>query len=321
MRIGVVGIGNMGRHHVRVYTVIDEAELAGVYDLNSKVAEDISQTYSITAYHNLSELLDKVEAISICVPTASHKEVALEAISKGVHVLIEKPISLSLDEADEIIKTAKKRNVTLMVGHVERFNPVVNTVKQIVSKDKIVYLETRRTGSYPSTPPKESVVLDLMIHDIDVVLSFVESRVKKTASMLLKRRSKKEDFVQAQLIFENGIAAVLTASRLTQKKVRELDIITEKAHITVDYMTQEVLIRTGLSAEYVDELTNGELGKSVRYRQVSAIEIPYIHKGEPLQFELEHFIDCARSNKTPVVSGEDSKKALQVALDILASSL
>ncbi len=160
-----------------------------------------------------------------------------------------------------------------------------------------------------------------MIHDIDVVLGFVKSRVKKVGSMALKRRSKDEDFAQAQLMFENGIAAILTASRLTQKKVRELDIITERAHIAVDYMTQEVLMRTGLSADYVEGLSTGAFARNVRYRQVGAVEIPYVHKGEPLQFELEHFIECARSSKPPLVSGEDGKRALQIALDILTSSL
>lgn len=313
MKVGIIGTGSMGTHHARVYTAMKEAELVGVFDTNPEKAQRVAQVYDTTAFDSLNKLLDRVEAVSICVPTVSHKEVALAAIDKGIPGLVEKPISSNLEDAQEITEAAAKKGLTLMVGQVERFNPVVDMLKEVITQDEIIYIEAQRLGPYPSAFPPEGVVLDLMIHDIDIILSLVQSEVNKVHSLGRKVKSAQEDIAHAELTFRNGVVAILTASRLTQKRVRELTVTQKNAHITADYMSQEVLIRTGLSTEYV-------AGQKVRYKQAGTIEVPYIQKGEPLQRELENFLNSIQTGAKPLVSGEDGQKALKIALNVLAAS-
>lgn len=314
VKVGVIGVGTMGEHHVRNYSAMEQAELIGVYDVDAKKAQRVAKTFGTIAYTDLSKLLNKIEAASICVPTHLHKDVAFEAISEGVHVLIEKPISHSLEDADAIINEANKHNVCLMVGHVERFNPAIITLKDIINKKKIIYVEAQRLGPYVEAHEEVGVILDLMIHDLDVVLSLIDLPIKEINSIGRKVRSRTEDIAHAQILFENSIVAVFTASRITQRRVRKLNVTQKDSYVTADYQTQEVFIRSGLTSEYVG-------GKNVSYKQVGAVEIPYVQRGEPLRIELEHFLDCIEGNKAPAVAGQDGKKALATALDVLAKSL
>ena len=313
MRVGVIGTGSMGTHHARVYKAMKEAELIGVFDTDFAKAKTVAQIYDTKAFPKLSDLLNEVEAVNICVPTNLHKDIALEAIYKKIHVLVEKPIATTLKEAREITEAAAKNGVILMAGHIERFNPVVKMLKEVITPKEVVYMETQRLGPYPTYNPQEGVVLDLMIHDIDIILYLIEDEVKKIHRLALQVKSVQEDIAHVELTFESGVVAILTASRISQRRVRELTVTQRNAHIAADFMSQEVLIRTGLSTEYV-------VGQKVRYKQAGTIEVPYIQKGEPLERELENFIGSIQTGEKPLVTGQDGQKSLRVALDILAAS-
>lgn len=314
VKVGVIGVGTMGEHHVRNYSAMEQVELVGIYDIDARKTQRVAKTFGTIAYTDLSKLLNKIEAASICVPTHLHKDVALEAMSEGVHVLVEKPISHSLEDADAIINEADRHNVHLMVGHVERFNPAIITLRDVIDKKKIIYIEAQRLGPYVEAHKEVGVILDLMIHDLDVVLSLVGSGLKQISSIVRKVLSGTEDIAHAQIIFENGIIAVFTASRITQRRVRKLNVTQKDSYVTADYQTQEVFIRSGLTAEYVG-------GQNVSYKQVGAVEIPYVQRGEPLRIELEHFVSCIVGDEAPDVTGQDGKKTLETALAVLAKSL
>ncbi len=310
VKIGVIGVGRIGEHHLRNYTNMGQTKLVGVFDKDEERAGMLARKYGTKTFNKMETLLSACDAVSICVPTVNHCEVFLEVAARGVHALVEKPISMNVKEADSMIRAAKKAGVTLMVGHVERFNPVILTVRDVIDVNKIVFLEAQRLGPYSKTDTRIGVVNDLMIHDIDVVHCLIDSDIEHIGSRLIRVFSETEDLAQAQLVYKNGQTAVLTASRVTNYRVRVLNITLKDAYVTADYQVQEVLIRSGLLPEYVG-------GKNVSYKQVSAIEVPYVQRGEPLNLELKHFVECIKDEKTPEVTGEMGKKNLEVALRIL----
>ncbi len=311
VRIGVIGIGRIGEHHIRNYSVIPNADLVGVYDVDSEKAGKKAAAYNTTSYETMEALLDKVDAVSICVPTNGHADVLTKVASEGKSVLLEKPISSTLADADRIIQAAGDAGIVLMVGHVERFNPAVLTMKDIMDSKDIIYMEAQRIGPYESAYSDTGVVLDLMIHDIDIALHVIDSEVTRVKSTTQTVVSDTEDVANAQLKFENGVVAVLEASRMANRRLRSMSITQKEKYITVDYQTQEILVRSGLSAEYVG-------GKNVSYKQVGAMEIPYIQRGEPLRNELEHFVECVTGKLEPAVTGEQARRNLAVALQIVA---
>lgn len=313
VRVGVVGVGAIGEHHVRNYATMGEADLVGIYDINLDRAQRIAEVYGTIVYEDLHQLLKDTQAISLCVPTSLHKDVAFEIIDEGIDLLVEKPISFNLEDADQIINRAAQNGVKLMVGHVERFNPAVLTLKEVIKPEEIVYIEAQRLGPFVQAREEVGVILDLMIHDIDIFLDLIDSPIRKINSLAIKERSQTEDVAHAQILFENGVAAVLSASRITQRKVRTLNVTQKNSLITADYLSQEILIRSGLTPQYVG-------GKNVSYKQVATVEIPYVQRAEPLRLELKHFLSCVQNKQTPEVSGQEGRRALQVALDVLARS-
>lgn len=314
VKVGVIGVGRVGIHHARNYADIGAADLVGVYDIDPGKAEQIAERYSTRMYQSLDGLLEETDAVSICVPTTKHYDVFEKVAGKKVHALVEKPISSSISEASKIINEAKRNKVTLMVGHVERFNPVVLTLQDIIDEEDIVYIETQRLGPYVDVDTETNVVDDLMIHDIDIVLNLIDSKIEQVNNLSMKVFSKTEDVAHAQLLFASGKAAVLSASRVANRRVRVLNITLKDSYISADYQTQEVFIRSGLKPEYIG-------APHVSYKQVGAIEIPYVQRGEPLRLELEHFIDCIACSKAPMVSGEAGKRNLEVAELILSKSI
>lgn len=310
IRIGVIGVGSIGEHHVRNYSAMKQVELIGIYDVDPDKAQRVAKNFGTIAYSDLSKLLNKIEAVSICVPNQLHKEMAISAISEGVHILIEKPVSATLEEADAIIEAANKHDVRATVGHVERFNPAILTLSDAINKEDLLYIEAQRLS--PHDPGKKvGVVLDMMIHDIDVVLSLVDTEIKHKSSITRKIHSKTEDIAHAQIVFENGVIATFTASRVIQKRVRLINVTLEGSYISADYLTQEVFIRSNLKSEYIG-------GKNISYKQVSAMEIPYVQRYEPLRNELEHFVSSLENNTKFLVSLEDARKSLATALELTA---
>lgn len=295
MRVAVVGVGNLGKHHARVYTELPDAELAGVVDIDARTAERVARRLGTRAYARLSDIPGKLDGVSVVVPTEAHRPVALEALERGANVLIEKPIALDMAEATTIIDRARQKGLVLQVGHIERFNPAILALKKILTR--VGFIEVHRLSPYKLQGTEVGVVLDLMIHDIDIVLNIVDSPVREISAVGIPVLSRSEDIANARLSFENGCIANMTASRISFEKMRKIRIFQSNAYISLDYQNQEGMIyRT-------------EGSRIVRERMP-------LEKDEPLKLEIKSFLECVRASRKPVVPGEHGRHALRVASEI-----
>lgn len=308
VKIGVVGIGHMGSYHVRLYSELLNVELVGIADINEKQVETVAAQYNTLGFTDYTKLYDKVEAVSIAVPTNIHYQIGRDFLEAGIHVLIEKPMTDKLEKAKELIELAQKKGLVLQVGHVERFNAAVQELKKIV-RDPL-FIECRRLGPYNRRINDTGVVLDLLIHDIDIVLGLVNSEVKEINVAAKSIYSEYEDIANVQLIFENGCIANLTASRITEDKIRTLTVTQPDAYIVLDYAEQDLRIyRQGSSEYFINRETVG-------YKQESFIERIFVHKDNPLKLELAHFVDCVSKKISPITSLDEELRALALALQI-----
>ena len=303
--VGVVGVGSMGQHHARVYESLPEANLVGVADADADRAAEIAAQYGTAAY-DLEGLLDRVDAVTIAVPTQYHLDIASTCLEADVDVLIEKPIANSVPEAEELIEIAEANDRILQVGHIERFNPAVETLQEFIDELDVVSVTAKRLGPPPKRHIDDSAVLDLMIHDIDIVLSLLDETPQTVSGPGVKQNR----HATATMTFDSNTVANLTASRLTQKKIRTLDIVAEECLVRVDYMSKDVEIHRQSRPEYI---TNEE---DIRFRHESIVERPMVDSTEPLVSELSAFIDAVSNRTTPVVDGEDGLTALQLARHI-----
>jgi predicted dehydrogenase len=302
VRTGVIGVGNMGRHHARVYNELTGAELVGVADADEERAASVAAEYGTTA-HSQDELLARVDAVSVAVPTRFHAEVAHSAIDANVSLLLEKPFVRDPAVGERLCDRAEAAGVVLQVGHIERFNPVVPTLQRVLDDEGLISLDARRLGPPVDRDTTDGVVFDLMIHDIDIVTTLVGSPVADVSAVGAADGQR----VSAQIEFESGVVATLSASRVTEKKVRDLAITTDDCHVEVDYADQQVEIHRHSLPEYVDD--DGDL----RYRHESVIERPMVENGEPLKAELSSFLTSHRENEPPKISGRDALLALRLA--------
>ena len=309
-KIRVVGVGKMGEYHVGVLSDIHEAELVGVVDSDQKRAKIISERYKTSNYKDYKELFKKVDAVVVSVPTSMHYSIAKEFIAAGIHTLLEKPCTNDLGQAEELFELAAKKNITLHIGHVERFNGAVQELFKIV-KDPI-YIECRRMSPFSPRIKDDGVVLDVMIHDIDIVLNLVESDVVNINVIGNSVFSKRDDLINAQIEFENGCIANILASRVSQNKVRTLEVTQKKSSILLDYTEQEIFVHRQSSSE--SQLSPG----SLRYKQESLVERIFVHKDNPLKLELKHFIDCAANGNRRKFSVKKELNSLNIALQILS---
>lgn len=296
VKVGIVGVGHLGSIHAKVYSKSDNVDLVGVCDCNLERALEIGKKYHTRSYADYEDLFDKVDAASIVVPTSLHYNIAKEFLSHGIHVLIEKPITKTLSEADELIEIAKNKNLIIQVGHVERFNAAILALEHYLKKPK--FLECQRLGPFHKRVEDVGVVLDLMIHDIDIVLGLIKQEVVTIEAVGLSTMSDHEDVANVRLIFEDGTIADITASRVTKDVVRKIRIFQEDSYISLDYVNQEVTIFK-------------KTGNKIQKEKVK------VKKAEPLKEELSSFIECVRTGKRPVVSGVEGRRALAVALAIL----
>ena len=310
IKVGVVGVGALGRHHARLHNVNPEAELVGIYDANPKVAEIISTEFNVPIFKTIDELADVCEAMSIAVPSHLHHEVAMPLLARGKHLLIEKPIATTVKEAEDMVAIAEKNNLVLGVGHVERFNPVMVYLEKLA--DKARFLEVQRLAPYP--PQREglhprgtevSVILDLMIHDLELILHLVDSEVEKIDANGLPAFSETEDIVNARIQFKNGCVANVSASRIAMKPVRRYQVFYTDAYLSLDYAKRTGILHT----------------KDKENLKVNREMIP-VNDHNALEKELENFIFCAKeaaitgvSPKTKI-SGEKGLAALKLAIEI-----
>ncbi|MDZ5810237.1 Gfo/Idh/MocA family oxidoreductase [Halorubrum sp. AD140] len=302
--VGVLGVGSMGRHHARVYQEIADADLVGVADVDRETATEVAEAYD-TRVLPPEELFEAADAVSIAVPSQYHHDAGMNALNAGVHALIEKPLASTTDEAEALVSAAERAGVTLQVGHIERFNPAVRAVAAFADDLDLIAVDARRLG-----PPldggrgvDDGVVLDLMIHDLDIVRSLVGAPVDHVTAA----GSPDGQYVTATLDFETDVVGSLTASRVTQRKVRELTLTAVDCQVTVDYIDRSVRIHRRTRPEFL--VNDGDL----RYRSEQVVERPTVDNGEPLKKELSAFLEAVETGSEPVVSGPDGVEALSLA--------
>ena len=300
IKVGVVGVGSLGQWHARVYSELPGAELAGVYDINPRRAQDIAARYKTNVFEDFNELATQVDAASIVVPADKHHQVAMQMIARGVNLLVEKPIAATTAEAEAMITAAREKKLILQVGHIERFNPVMKFLESILMRPR--FIEAHRLTPYP-TPPlfggkprgtEVSVVLDLMIHDLEIILHLVRSPLREIHAVGVPVLSSSEDIANVRLTFENGCVANVTTSRISPESLRKIRVFQEDAYISLDYQRQ-----TG-------EIYRRQAGK------IEKNKVP-IEKGDALENELASFVDCVRRKDHPLVSGEHAAEALALA--------
>jgi predicted dehydrogenase len=295
LRVGVVGVGHIGSNHARLYAELPSAELTAVYDLDLARGQHIAGKHRAAAAKSLAEFTELVDAASIATPTNTHYEIAKQLLVSGKHLLIEKPIAENTAHASELAELAARHRLILQVGHVERFNPVLTALEARLTHPR--FIEAHRLSPYPNRSTDIGVVLDLMIHDLEIILHLVHSPVQNIDAVGVPVLSRSEDIANARLRFEDGCVANITSSRISPEQMRKIRVFQEDAYLSLDYQNQ-----TGEVYRRVD-------GKIVR----SEVEI---ERGEPLQRQLAAFIECASTGRQPKVSGFQATAALELAVEI-----
>lgn len=319
LKIGVIGTGHLGKLHTKMFKGIDNCELVGVYDDNAAAAKQAADEYRTKRFEDIDILLDNVKAVSIAATTSAHYEIAKKCLAKGLHVFVEKPITATIPEAEEIVKLAADNKLNLQVGHIERFNPALLSLEKYMLQP--MFIQTDRLAQFNPRGTDVAVVLDLMIHDIDIILNLVKSEVKKIDASGVAVVSDTLDIANARIQFENGAVANVTASRISQKKMRKMRVFQRDNYISLDFITGvsevyrliPVSEKTGSSMISFGEMGIGERKKRIVYEQ------PEIKEVNALKYELELFVNSVLEGKAPVVTGLDGLKALKVAETIIQS--
>jgi predicted dehydrogenase len=295
IRIGIVGAGSIGKNHARIYAELEGVDFAAVLDTNPETARAISDQYGAKVIGTLDEFAELVDAATVATPTPDHFRIGMKLLSRGKHLLIEKPITETPEQAQELVKLAQERSLILQVGHVERFNPVLSVLEERLTRPR--FIEAHRLSPYPFRSVEIGVILDLMIHDLEIILHLVRSPVKSIDAVGVTVLSKGEDIANARIRFQNGCVANVTASRIHMEKTRKIRVFQEDAYLSLDYQNQ-----SGEMHRLID-------GKIVR----EAVEI---NKDEPLKRELQSFVECSRAGIQPVVTGSEAAAALALAIEI-----
>ena len=307
LKIGVIGVGHMGQYHVNVLVNMLTHKFIGIYDTDKKRVRQIAEKYEVKYFDRVEALLDKLDAVVIAAPTKYHYAYTKLALESNCHVLVEKPITQTLRQAELLIALAKQHQKLLQVGHIERFNGAVIELNKIVT-DPII-IESRRVSPFVSRIKDVGVVLDMLIHDLDIVLNLVKSSVVSFQSLGRIIESEHEDICTMNINFKNGCLATLMASRVSQKKERTLTVTQSQNLIFLNYTNQDIEIYRRASAAYL--ITREEL----KYSQESFVEKLYVHKENPLKSGHQHFYECIIEEKTPIVSNSQDLKTLAIALD------
>jgi predicted dehydrogenase len=296
VRVGIIGVGYLGMQHARILSYLEEAELKGVVDINSRKAMEIGNRHRVPYCQDYQKILDEIDAAIVATPTSEHFSISMKLLEAGKSVLVEKPITKTVEQGEELVNMASKNGLILQVGHLERFNPAVEATENMISEPK--FIEVQRLGSFSARSLDIDVVLDLMIHDLDIIMALVKDEISVIKSSGIHVLSEKIDIANARLEFKSGCVATLTASRVHQGKVRKLRIFEPTSYYSIDYIDQEVKIFP----------LNG------RRTDIKSLKIT---KEEPLKKELKNFFKCIRQKKTKKVSGEEGLRALKLAYKVL----
>jgi predicted dehydrogenase len=310
IRTGVIGVGNIGQHHARIYASLPGSHLVGIADTHSGRAQEIADRYQVPAYADFYTLLDQVEAVSVAAPTTLHHEIGLACLARGVHVLMEKPLAASVQQGHELAALAEQAQRVLQVGHVERFNPTFVELANVLTDLKILAVEARRLSPYATRAADVSVVYDLMVHDLDLILNLIPTPLHSVAATGSRIRSPQPDHAMALLTFAGGQVASLSASKVTQHKVRQMAVTCAEAFVVADFLTRTVMVHRQSSADYFAQ--RGE----VLYRQEGLIEQVYVPQIEPLYAEIQHFLACVREGRPPRVGSRQAIRVMTVADEI-----
>ena len=304
LRVAVIGVGHLGEYHVQKYIGLPDVELVGVADVDNDRVNEIARRYDIKAYGDHRDILDMVDAVSLAVTTEMHFEVARDILQRGVHMLIEKPITYDLSEADTLINIARQQDLVLQVGLIERFNPAIVKMERMLNNP--VFIESHRMNLFTKRGLDVDVVLDLMIHDLDIILHVVPSEVKEIHAVGMPVITDKTDIANVRLIFENGTAANLTASRVSGKMLRKIRVFQPDAYISADCGKRQLTV-ISLDSEKKDPDD---------FPQVATSKENY-SETDPLNDEISSFVSAVANGSDPVVTGEDGRNALGVALNII----
>ncbi len=312
IKVAVIGAGMMGKNHLKTYKGLNGVELVGVYDIFPDACKSAAETFGIKAFSSLEEVAKEVDAVSIVTTSVTHAEVGEFFLNKGIHCLMEKPLATTEAQCKKLIKAAKKNNVTLLVGHIEQFNPAVEQMHKILSDtSKICSLTARRMSAASGRITDVDVAMDLMIHDVEVIQSLVKSPVVNVQATAVKTKLSPQgkDYITALLEFENGATANITASRITQARVRTLSVTTDTNYIDMDFINQSINVHTQGRMPYVKQ---DEIPDWMHYGLKGSVEQLFIPTNQPLQAELNHFLNCVRGTETPRITGENALEALKV---------
>ena len=322
LKVAVIGVGHIGKEHARLCSVLPNVELVGVVDVNKELGESIAKSCNTRYFDDYKKIIDLVDAVNVTVPTKFHFEIAIEFLKKGIHVLVEKPMTGTVAEAKELIKVSKQNNVVLQPGYVERFNPAIIALQKYDIAPR--FIECHRLSPYTFRSEDTGVILDLMIHDLDIILYLSKSKIKRIDAVGINVISDKEDIANARIVFENNCVANVTASRVSLKAMRKIRLFSEDMYISLDYQKRDALIcrksqKLKVSSLNIDnkvstiaDLRNYTFGELLQREQINMD-----NNDEPLRKELESFFNCILNNEKPIVSAEDGLKAIETAECIL----
>lgn len=302
IRTAVIGVGYLGKFHAQKYSDLKNSKLLAVVDKEFDIAQEVATDVGCNVCTDYHDLLGKVDAVSIVVPTNLHYQIAADFLQHKTHVLVEKPITTTIEQADQLIELAKANNRILQVGHLERFNPAILAIEKEISQ--IRFIESHRLAPYNPRGTEVSVVLDLMIHDIDIILDIVGSTVEKIDASGTPVLSNDIDIANARIVFKNGCVANVTASRVSNKTDRKMRIFQNDAYLSVDFQNRELATYKKGDGEMYPGVPNIDIQKDT------------FDKSDALKSEIEHFLNCIETNSTPKVTGQDAKRALQTAIQI-----
>ena len=316
IKVAVIGAGMMGRNHLKTYKTLQGVELVGVYDIFTENAIKAAEMFGIKAFTSLEEVAHNVDAVSVVTTSVAHCEVGEFFLNRGIHCMMEKPLATTEEECMRLINAAKDNNATLLVGHIERFNPAVEQMGKILSDtSKIRSLTAQRMSAASGRITDVDVAMDLMIHDVEVIQSLVKSEVVDVKALAVKTPGNEsgKDYITALLQFENGATANITASRITQARVRTLTVTTDTNYIDMDFINQSINVHSQGRMPYVNQ---EEIPEWMHYGLKGSVEQLFIPTNQPLQAELSHFIDCVNGKSSPRITGLDALKALRVVWKI-----
>lgn len=317
LKVGIIGTGHLGKLHTKLFKEITNCELIGIHDIDEAKLNSVSQEFTVAPFSNIDDLLNKVDAVSIVSTTSAHYKIAKKALENGKHVFVEKPITARIDEGEEIVELAKKNGLNMQVGHIERFNPALLSLEKFPLEP--TFIQSDRLSQFNLRGTDVAVVHDLMIHDIDIILSLVKSDVKQVNASGVAVVTDNIDIANARIEFVNGTVANVTASRISQKKMRKMRMFQKDAYITLDFTTgvSEIfrLLQPGDPASE-NLMAFGEIGVGEK-KKLLVYEQPELKEVNALKYELQLFVNSILEKKEPMVTGADGLKALKVAEEII----